>query len=189
MKLLKHITLIAIAIVTLMACGGGTSSQDANAQGFSAIENDIKSKFGDNAYYTDLNISYDTRIGNMISLTVTDAPESLKMGQWVQSQNTWKQTSEVTLEVPEGTKAEDFMFQLDDNINLNRLGELVEKSCAQLTTEKDIENPKLEMAFVKFPKNGDISKAQYSISLKPEQGGTTFSFYYKLNGELIEMNY
>ncbi len=45
------------------------------------------------------------------------------------------------------------------------------------------------MAFVKFPKDGDISKAEYSVSLKPENGGTTFRFYYTLDGELREMDY
>ena len=121
--------------------------------------------------------------------TVTDNPESLKMGQWNQTQSTWKQNSEISLEVPQGSKAADFMFQLNEKINLTKLGELVEKSSLQLTAEKNIENPALHMAFVKFPKNGDISKAEYTVMLKPENGGTTFTFYYKLNGDLIKMDY
>jgi len=180
---------IAVLMLTLMSCGDGISKQPANAEGFATIEKELKDKFGDDAYYTDVSISYDASIGNMLSLTVTDAPESLKMGQWVQSQQGWKQTSEITLEVPEGTKAADFMFQLDETINLSKLGELVEKSSTQLTTEKNIENPTLYTAFVKFPKNGDVSKTEYSINLKPENGGTTFRFYYNINGELRKMDY
>jgi len=189
MKVLKFITIVATVVITLVSCGGGISKQPANAEGFGAIEKEIKSKFGENAYYTDLTIMYDKSLGNLISVTVTDNPASLKMGEWNSSQNTWKQNSEISLEVPEGSKAADFMFQLNEKINLSKLGELVEKSSKQLTTEKNLETPTLNMAFVKFPKNGDIDKTEYTIMLKPKNGGTTFSFYYKLNGDLIKMNY
>lgn len=188
MKKLNLIILISAAI-TLASCGGGITKQPANSAGFGAIEKEIKSKFGESAYYTDLNISYDQSIGNMISTTVTNDPESLKMEQWDFSMGNWNQSSEVTLEVSEGSKAADFMFQLNDKINLKKLGELIEQSITKLKAEKDLKNPTLSMAFIKFPKNGDITKAEYSISLKPENGGTTFSFYYKLDGEFIEMDY
>ena len=188
LKKIKFV-LIVIVITLLNACANDISTQEANAEGFKAIENELKSKFGDNTYYTDLTIIYDSSIRNMVSVTVTNAPESLKMGQWNSAQGTWKQNSEVTLEVPQGTKAADFMFQLNDKINLTKLGELVEKSSKHLTNEKDIENPALEMAFIKFPKNGDVSKAEYNVNLKPENGGTTFRFNYKLNGDLIEKDY
>ena len=55
--------------------------------------------------------------------------------------------------------------------------------------EHQIENPRLEMAFVKFPDTGDLNETQYSVSLEPEHGGTKFSFYYSLDGEFIEMDY
>lgn len=181
--------IVALSIFALMSCGGGSSNQPATAEGFEAIENEIKSKFGENAYYTDLKVLYIKDIGNTISTTVTEAPETLKMGQWDLAQNNWTQRSEVTLEVPEGTKAADFMFQLNDKINLTKLGELVEKSITELKAKKNIENPILSIAFVKFPKNGDVSKAEYAVRLEPENGGTSFSFYYTLNGELIKMDY
>lgn len=187
MKVLKFIAILAI--LTLTSCGEKTSKQPANAEGFTAIEKEIKAKFGEDAYYTKAVVMYNESIGNMVSVTVTEAPESLKMEEWNLSQNSWKQSSEISLEVPKGTKAADFMFQLNDKINLSKLGELVEKSSKQLTAEKSIENPVLDIAYVSFPKNGDISKADYSINLKPEDGGTTFKFSYRLNGDLIKMDY
>ena len=155
MKRLKQTIVALVFITALVSCGGGAGNQEATADGFSEIEKEIKDKFGDDAYYTDLKILYIKGIGNTISATVTNDPESLKMGQWDFAQGTWTQRSEITLEVPEGSKAEDFMFQLDDKIKLSKLGELVEKSSKQLTAEKNIENPTLSMAFIKFPRNGD----------------------------------
>ena len=188
MKLLKSIMLVVI-LITFISCGGSTATQQANAEGFGVLEKELKSKFGDNAYYTDLTITYNTSIGNIIGVTVTKEPESLKMGQWNQTQGDWQQNSDISIEVPLGTKAADFMFQLNEQINLSKLGELVEKSSKQLKEEKSIENPTLSMAYIKFPKNGDVSKTEYVVQLKPENGGNTFTFRYELNGNFIEMDY
>jgi hypothetical protein len=186
MKTLK-LTFALLAFATLVSCGSSTATMDK--EGFTSIESDLKSKFGDDAYYTELVISHIESIGNVISTTVTEDPSSLMMGEWSQSQGAWKQTSEITLETPEGTKAADFMFQLNDKINLKKLGELVETSMASLTAEKELENPNLHMAFIKFPDNGDVTNAEYVVMLQPATGGTTFTYSYKLDGELIDMKY
>lgn len=189
MKTIK-LVLATVMFVTITSCGGGISKEAPNEEGFEAIEEELKSKFGDNAYYTDLNISHDRTVGNIISVTVTKNPASLKMGAYVYSNHTsWKQNSEITLEAPEGTNAADFMFQLDDKINLKKLGELVETSSKKLTAEKGINNPRFEMAFIQFPKNGNILKTEYMVKLEPENGGTSFTFSYELDGTFIKMNY
>lgn len=189
MKTRLPICFCALLTIIILSCNGVTSNQPHTAEGFGQIAQEIKNKFGDNAYFTDILISSDDRIGNMITLTVTELPESMKMGQWTLVQNSWTQSSEITLEVPDGTKAADYMFQLDATINLEKMGGLVEKAKEQLKAEKDIQNPTLYTALIKYPKNGDIADAQYNISLKPENGGTTFYFYYELDGELIKMDY
>ena len=188
MKTLK-LNCIALVASLLISCGVGTSKQEANAEGFKTIEEELKSKFGDDAYYTDLTITYNETIGNIIGVTVTDAPQSLKMGQWSLSQDNWSQTSDVTIEVPQNTNAADFMFQLGDRLSLQKLGELVEKSKENLSAEKSIENPALHMALIKMPKNGDSSKIKYVVMLRPENGGTTFTFNYALDGTLTNMDY
>ncbi|WP_426430916.1 hypothetical protein ACPX19_00795 [Winogradskyella sp. HB-48] len=181
--------LVLLLLIQLASCGNSTQNQPATAEGFQNIENELKSKFGDNAYYTDLSITYNKSIGNIVGVTVTEDPESLKMGQWNLTRDTWKQNSDITIEVPSGTKASDYMFQLGDAINLSKLGGLVEQSVQKLKAEKNLKNPTLSIAGLNFPDNGDISKAQYMVNLQPENGGTTFSFYYSLSGDLIKMNY
>ncbi|MDH7447571.1 hypothetical protein [Aquimarina sp. 2201CG14-23] len=188
MKVFKSTVIIAI-MVFIVSCGKSTDEQSADAKGFSAIENEIKSKFGNEAYFTDITITYNSAIGNIIGVTVTDAPESLKMGQWNLTQNAWRQNTEISLEVPQGSKAADFMFQLNEKMNLSKLGELVEISGKQLKDEKNIENPTLNMAYIKFPKNGNIAITEYVVALKPESGGATYTFRYKLNGDFIKMDY
>jgi hypothetical protein len=178
-----------MVIIKLMSCSGSTNKQPATAEGFKAIESELKDKFGQNAYYTDLSITYNESIGNIIGVTVTKAPESLKMGQWNLTQNTWKQNSDITIEVPEGTKAADYMFQLGEVISLSKLGGLIEQSVQKLKDEKGLENSTLSMASLNFPDNGDITKAEYLINLKPEKSDTTFRFYYTLDGNLIKKSY
>ena len=188
MKNLMLATVIVALTSILISCGNN-GEHATNAKGFSEIEKEIKEKFGDDAFFTDIVIVYDKSIGNMINVTVTTDPESLKMEQWIQSQGTWQQKADIKIEIPSGTNAADFMYQLDDKINLATLGELVEKSKKDLKAEKDLENPTLSTASILFPKNGDLSKTEYAINLQPENGGTTFRFYYNLKGNLRTMNY
>lgn len=188
MKRFKYIFITGILILS-MSCGDKVSKQPANSKGFTIIEDELKKKFGVKAYYTDLTISYDKSMGNLIGVTVTKAPESLKMGQWNLMKGNWKQNSEIYLEVPNGNEAADFMFQLNEKINLSTLGELVEKATKELKKQKNIENVELDIAFIKFPKNGEIFKTEYYVILEPKNGGTTFKFRYTIDKELIEMNY
>lgn len=186
---LKRLNLLLVLLFHVVSCSNSIQNQPATADGFQNIENALKDKFGKDAYYTDLTITYNQSIGNIVGVTVTEVPESLKMGQWNLTQGNWQQNSDIIIEVPVGTKASDFMFQLGDTISLSKLGALVEQSIQKLKDEKDIKNPILSIAGLNFPDNGDISKAQYMINLKPESGGTTFSFYYSLSGDLIKSDY
>lgn len=184
-----NLLLITLAVILFVSCSDRTHKQTATAEGFATIEKELKSKFGENAYYTDLSITYNESIGNIVAVTVSEVPESLKMEQWNVTQGSWKQNQDITIEVPFGSKASDFMFQLNNEINLSKLGRLVETSSKELTAQKNIENPTLHMAFVKFPKNGVLSKTEYLVILKPETGGTAFSFSYNIDEELIKMDY
>ncbi|WP_262732824.1 hypothetical protein [Gaetbulibacter sp. NE] len=188
-KLNKQVVIVCITTLLFMACSDNLSQQPTTAKGFSAIEQELKSKFGEDAYYTNLSVIYNETIGNTINVTVAQDPESMKMEEWNVVQNNWKQSSDIVIEVPQGTKATDYMYQLGDNINLTKLGGLVETSTQKLKDMKNLKNPKLSIASIKFPKNGDVSKAEYLVTLEPEHGGTAFSFFYTLDGNLIKMDY
>lgn len=184
-----NFVVLALAVVSLMSCGGSGGTETHNAKGFGELESNLKSEFGADASYTDLTVMYVDGIGTSMNVTVTDDPASLQMGEWNNALGSWEQTSEITLEISEGSQASDFMFQLGDKISLTKLGELTEKAIAKLKADKGLENPVLSLATVRYPDNGDINEADYLITLEPENGGTSFSFFYTLDGEFVEMNY
>ncbi|WP_418510555.1 hypothetical protein [Corallibacter sp.] len=185
----KHIALVFILSLLFYSCRDNLSQQPTTAKGFSVLEQHLKSKFGEDAYYTNLSVVHNSTIGNSLNVIVAENPESLKMEEWNMVKNDWQQNSDIAIEVPQGTKATDYMYQLNNNINLTKLGGLVETSKLKLKKSKNLKNPKLSIASIKFPKNGDISKAEYLVTLEPEHGGTTFSFFYTLDGNLIKIDY
>lgn len=187
MKTIKQTIYILITVLLLSSCGGGTEAD--NAEGFKEIEKHIIDEFSSEAYFTEISITQNKAIGNIVGVIVTKQPESLKMGQWNHTSGNWQQNSEITINIPAGTKAKDYMFQLGKEVSLIKLGELVEKSKESLTKEMDLKNPRLHMAFVKYPKTGEAAKAEYLVMLQPETGGTTYTYSYKLDGTFIEMDY
>lgn len=184
---IRNLILVAVSIFTLVSCGsGGGSGSD---QSFGSVKENIESKFGEDAYFTELSVTYNEAIGYIINVMTTNDPESLKMAEWTYSNGDWTQTTDVFLEIPEGYAAEDFMFKLAGYITLEKLDKLIEKSKTHLSKEKGIEKSKLALAAIKYPEVAEGAEAEFIINLQPETGGTTFAFSYDLEGELIEMDY
>lgn len=157
-------------------------------KGFTEIEKELKSKFGENAYYTNLSVSYDSNVGTIILATVTDNPESLKMGEWHFMKGSWKQISDVTLELGSGV-AEDYMYKLGGDFDLKKVGKLVEESIKKLSEEKQINDAVATIVSMNAPNNRHLSETQIFINLKPKNGGTSFTFFYALDGKLISFDY
>lgn len=181
MKRLLLIILFIFSVTNVTSCKKGIHKQPTNSKGFEEIEKEIKEKFGNNPYFTELSISYSKKTGNRINLTVTKNPQLSKIEEWNNIKGNWNQYSEISFETPKGMKASDFMFQLDKNINLKRIGQLIELSKKSLKEEQHIKNSFLDLTFIKFPKNGDLSKTEFIVQLKQENNNTIFSFNYPVN--------
>lgn len=176
-------------MLAVVSCGIGPKNYSQDAAGMEAWGEDMKAKFGADAWYTQLGLSYSDGTPG-VTVTETDDPASLKMREWIWSNYAgWKQTSDVTLEIEDGTPAEVFMFQLDKEVSIKMVGELVEKSKTQLTAEKNIDNPRIKTVFMSAPDDGDKSRMRIDITLEPENGGTRFRFEYNLAGELESFDY
>ncbi|MDL2319927.1 hypothetical protein LJC45_02205 [Alistipes sp. OttesenSCG-928-B03] len=182
------LSLVAVLALAFTSCGGGKSKYTQDAAGFEKLGGDLQSKFGADAYYTNLGIVNDSNGGFVINLTVTKDPSSLKMEEWVMSAGSWRQTADVTLQV-EGADPADFMFQLGKDVDMKKFGTMVEEAKAKVTEVANIEGLKLNLATVNTPDDEDKSGLRYMIDIKPEHGGTSFYFNYDAQGELISFDY
>ncbi len=187
MKVMKKNLFILVSLCLGLAFFSSCSKKyTQDAKGFSEIEVDLKSKFGEDAYYTNISVVYDKNVGNIINLAETKEPASLEMKEWNYLKGAWNQIADVTLEIS-GGEAKDFMFQLGKDVSLGKVGEMVEASKEKLADEKKIDNAVAKIVSVKVPDNGD--KINIFISLEPENGGTSFTFFYDLEGNLTQFNY
>ncbi len=146
------------------------------------------SKFGAQAYYTKLSIS-NADYGSVVGVCQTNDPSSLKMAEWNYNDGSWKQISEVTLEISGGAKAEDFMFRLDKVIDFDVLSAAVKEAKQSIIKEKKIEEIRVKNIIINAPKNGDLNSMRYFISISPKAGGTDFQFWYKMDGTLDKFDY
>jgi|GEM_PF-444843 len=182
--IIVNVLLFCTGLFLLSSCGGKNYTQDA--KGYAELQSQLQSKFGADAYYTDINIAYDQSVGNIITVSETSNPSSLKMNGWVFMRGAWKQNTDITLEV-EGGKPEEFMYQLGKSVDLAKVGGMIEASKKKLADEKKIENTIATIVAVQMPKEG--GQPTVFISLEPKNGGTKFSFIYDLEGNLKNFDY
>ena len=132
-------------------------------------------------------VGYSEELGLSFGAEVAEAPGSLKMEGWTWALDNWTQDSDITLEVSGGSP-EEFMFNLSEEVDLTKVGKLVEESKQRLKDEKGIKGV-LELVSINAPDDADKSKMEYRILVQPEHGGTTFTFTYTLEGQFVEMSY
>lgn len=179
-----------MCLFLFVSCGPNPSKYSHDGEGFAKLQEDFKAKFGADAYYTDIAINFtpgDSHGSGLgFNVTVTNDPASMKMQEWVYSSySNWMNTADVTLEIEDGSAPQEFMYQLGDGrFDLKMVGELIEQSKKKLADEKQIENAVLNMALIKTPDNDAATEMDIVIMLKPENGGTTFTFRYDLEGNL-----
>jgi hypothetical protein len=184
---------LCASLFLVTSCGSSSSKYTPDAAGFAKIQDDLKSKFGDDAYYSGINIVYVTGnapgSGITLNVSVTKDPASLSMEEWsYSSYGGWRQTADVTIEVAEGVDVKEFMYRLAGKFDLKKAGELVELSAKKLADEKQIKNAVLQTALLN-PGSRPASSTEIYIAMKPENGGTTFSFRYDLDGNLTSFDY
>lgn len=179
-----------LAIVIFVSCGKEKKFTE-NADTFKELKTVLTDKFGKDAYYTSITLSNSgTSSGDILSVTQTEDPASLKMGEWNYFQGKWTQSSEVTLELSPGSQAKDFMFQLNESIvKFDLLGELLKKSKEKVIQEKKIEDVIVSSIYINAPSNGDFKEMEYYLTIKPKNGGTSFDFWYMLDGTLRKFDY
>ena len=162
-----------------------------NAEGFTKLSADLEKKFGKDAWYTSISLSKagDGNEGYIVVADKTDDPSSLKQERWVKSGGMWEQAANVTLEI-KGGKAADFMFRLNKEIDLSRLGGFVEAARKKLAEEKKINDPILKLAIVST--NTTILNKEEKINYTVIFGtpdDNTYSVTYNSKGDILNSSY
>lgn len=184
MKNLFYLSLLSFTI--LCSCGG---KYYEDKESLMELKEELDSQFGKDAYYTQLFIldkGHDK--GSMISVRQTNDPSSLKMRDWTKD-GVWQQTSDVTLELPEGEKAEDYMFQLGKQVKFDIMGQMLEDAKNKVIEEKGMKDIRVKSITIAAPDDGDFESMVCSIDIEPKSGGTTFSFMYNMDGTLKDFSY
>jgi len=183
MKPIQYI-FMTLSIFFMFSCTNEDFTPDE--KGFKKIEQDLKNKFGEDSFYTDLSIKYNHEEGNVIDVTVTKYPSSLKMKGFSNVAGDWEQISEVELELKKG-EIEDYMFRLGREVSVTKIGNLVEKSMQYLTKDTQLQDITLSMASVASPVNGKKDEMLYHIELKSLVDNTYYNFKYDMNGEFCSL--
>lgn len=185
MRHLKAMLLCAFSVL-LFSCKSGF---DHNKAGMEKLSKELKEEFGAEAWYTSIELANSGGSDDVITVDQTKDPNSLKQEQWSQFHGFWDKKADITLSI-QGAEPKSFMFQLDKEASLSKLGELMELSKQKLTTEKGADDSRVILAQIKAS-NQMNTKAEgiyYSISLESKKKGKSYNFVYNLDGTLKTLN-
>lgn len=159
------------------------SGFEHNKAGLEKLGTELMSEFGADAYYTDMEIINNQGSDDVIMITQTKDPASMKQEQWAQYHGAWEKQADVTF-TADGAAPKSFMFQLNREASLSTLGSLLETSEAQLAKEKQVEKPLLVMASIKSNNkmNTKESGIFYYITLRDPKAQKDYRFIYNLKG-------
>jgi len=180
--------IIYILILTAFCACGKSGATIESADALNQLKKELISKFGSDAHYTSLNI-LNSGGGSILNVSQTNDPSSLKMTEWSQVYGSWTQNSDITLEISGKAKAENFMFQLDKIVDFNVLGKSLEAAKKKVMEEKGIKEVAVKNILINAPNDGNFKSMKYFITLEPKTGGTSFDFFYNMDGTLDKFDY
>jgi len=182
--------LFTCLLICLLAASCKTKYEQ-NAAGFRKLSTDLEDKFGKDAWYTSISLSKagQDNEGYIVAADKTDDPSSLRQERWIKSGGMWEQAANVTMEV-RGGKPADFMFRLNKEIDLSKLGNFIEIAQKKLEEDKKIKGTlKLAVVSTNTTIINKAEKINYTVILDAPSDNNTFSFTYNSNGDLVNSSY
>jgi len=153
------------------------------------MNEELKNKFGENAWYTSIVIRGKNGTNNTITVDQTDDPNSLKQEQFSYSNGFWEKKTDISLRI-DGGQPQDYMFQLDKEVSIEKLYALMEESLATLEKEEGVSDA--HVSFTSIKSSNEMTRKVdgiiYTISLYSNGENKSYSFVYNLNGELKSFN-
>jgi hypothetical protein len=176
-------TLFLAGILLTASCKSGFEHSKA---GMERLSEGLVAKFGAATYYTDIEFLSKPGSDDIVMVTETNEPASMKQEQWLQySGGEWEKQADVHF-TADGADPKAFMFQLNKEVSLSKMGDLLEAAKAQLLKDKQVKAPVFVSAVVKSnnkmnSKEGGIF---YYIILNDNIGKRDYQFVYDLQGNL-----
>lgn len=190
---MKKLCVAAFAALLLASCqyfGGGGRAFD-NADDLASLVGELKDKFGENAGYTSINMSYHDGIGTSTVATGTGDINSNKLMERMKQKGIWQDKAEVTLEIDGDAKPKDFMFTLAQVQDLKKIPDLVKASIEKVEKEKKMTDLVANTVSISMPSriNDPEDGLKITVYVEPKNGGTDFTLTYNQKGELLSMLY
>lgn len=190
---MKKISCFMLLAVILSACEyfGGGGRDFETSKGIASLVSELKDKFGENAGYTSINMSYHDGIGTSTVATGTKDVNSNKLIEKLKQKGIWEDKSEITLEIEGDAKPKDFMFTLQQVQDLQKIPDLVKASVERVEKEKQMKDMVATMVAISMPSriNSPDDGLKIVIYVEPKNGGTDFQLSYNAKGEFIRMMY
>lgn len=182
-----HIRNLVLACIFLLmsllsACKSGF---EHNSKGMEQLNSELQKEFGKDAWYTGIDLISKSGSDDIIIIDYTTNPNSLKQEQWMQYHGFWEKKADISLSV-EGASPVSFMFQLDKEVSLTKLGQLMEKSVQTIEKEKGSGKYSISMARIKSENLMDARQSgiYYAITVQEETSDKRYSFIYNTDGSI-----
>lgn len=184
MRYRNSLSLLLLPLL-LFSCKSGF---ERNKAGMEKLNAELKKEFGAGAWYTSIEIA-GSGSDDVVTIDQTKDPNSYKQEQWQQYHGLWDKKADITLTI-QGAQPESFMFQLDKEVSLSRLGELMEQAQQKLRTEKQVDDGVITLAQAKASAqmNNKAEGIYYSLSIESKKARKSFNFIYKLDGSLKQLH-
>lgn len=166
------------------------SGFEHNRAGMEKLNKELKDEFGAEAWYTSIELANSGGSDDIVTVDQSKDPNSHKQERLSQFHGFWDKKADITLSIDPGIDPKLFMFQLDKEVSLGKLGDLMEASRKQLATEKGADDALVTLAQIRAS-NQMNTKAEgiyYSISLESKKNNKSYNFVYNLDGTLRKLN-
>lgn len=162
-----------------------------NEQGFESLSKELISKFGEDAFYTVINMSQagDETMGYTIFADVSKDAEELKQERWVFDGVSWMNSGFVNMQT-DVSNPQFYKFQLNKEVQLSLLGKLIVETNLQFTEDGFGDHPILKLAQVNTNNTvtDEARKYLYTIKLAQKGNREEHSYTYDRNGNLLMKN-
>ena len=190
MKRVKIYTAI-LAILVLASCGGGLGSGPVfeSADGMFSLIEQLEDNYGKKPAFNSILVVYNEQIGNSVIVQGNGDINSNLLTEKHFINGMWQDKAEITMEIEDGVMS-DFLFTLDE-VDLNKVPGLVKDAKEKVKNEKKIDDVKATSVNITMPRrvSDKMKDLNYTVSVEPKNGGTSFSVSYDLSGNYINIVY